>query len=137
MKIWNSFGSEHSENLMLIGTFTDATKAEEAKEIINELSDYACENFDHFDSMASTRLPEDVMEALRKHSLYSISTAEFFQLAYDHNVDVDSGTLVIRTDEIDVSVFMKLVIRLGGKIEIYSNHDHKEGDQDESSAEGE
>ena len=40
MKIWNSYGSEHSGNLVMIGTFKDAGEEERAKEIIDEITEF-------------------------------------------------------------------------------------------------
>jgi Family of unknown function (DUF6375) len=38
MKIWNTYGSEHSANLVMIGKFKDVASAETAKAIFDEIS---------------------------------------------------------------------------------------------------
>jgi hypothetical protein len=40
MKTWNSYGSEHSANLVMIGKFKNAASAEKAKEAIDLITDY-------------------------------------------------------------------------------------------------
>lgn len=37
MKIWNEFGSSHSDNISIIGTFRDATQAQKASDLIEDL----------------------------------------------------------------------------------------------------
>ena len=39
MKIWYSYGSEHSMNLVMIGSFKQVADAEEAKRLIDELAE--------------------------------------------------------------------------------------------------
>ena len=39
MKIWNAFGTEHSMNLVMIGRFKEVRNAEEAKRLIDRLTE--------------------------------------------------------------------------------------------------
>jgi len=40
MKIWNSYGSEHSAKLVMIGHFKDVASAESAKKLIDEIATF-------------------------------------------------------------------------------------------------
>ena len=40
MKIWNSYGAEHSLNLVILGKFKDVTHAEEFKTMLDSLTNF-------------------------------------------------------------------------------------------------
>lgn len=121
MKLWNSFGSEHSANLVMIGRFKDSTSAENAKAAIDELT--ACLNSNNTDLHGTDRYPDGVLEVLKKIKLHSLAPSELEQFTYDVNVGLEDDKLVIKTDEVDVSAFLKLMIDNGARVEVYSAHD--------------
>lgn len=129
MKIWQGYGSEHSMNLRMIGHFKEHADAVEAKEIIDALSEQL-----RADEQAgltkvgtpSGRYTEGMEKVLKKHDFYIIGSAELDQFAYDVSVDVECNNVVISTDEIDVSAFMKVLIHKGARVEVYSAHEHPE-----------
>jgi uncharacterized protein DUF6375 len=41
MKVWSGYGSEHSMNLVMIGSFKQASDAEDVKDLIAQLSTLA------------------------------------------------------------------------------------------------
>ena len=66
MKIWNSYGSEHSANLVMIGTFKDATSAEKAKEIIDEITKFMINTGDDDDYRGADHYSDPVLELLEE-----------------------------------------------------------------------
>jgi len=74
MKIWNSYGSEHSANLIMIGKFKDAGVAERAKEVIDEITEFVGKTGEN--ERQSNRYSDDAFELLRKVKLYSVGPAE-------------------------------------------------------------
>lgn len=122
MKIWNSFGSEHSANLVMIGKFKDSGSAEKTKAAIDQLTE--CIRLSGDDLHGADRYPEGVLEVLRKVKIHSVAPAELDQFNYDVHVELEDDKLVIKTDEIDVSVFLKLMIDNGARVEVYSAHDY-------------
>ena len=70
------------------------------------------------------RFTDRMLEVLRAANLYILGPAELEQLLYDVHVDVDGNKVVITTDEIDISVFLKVLIEKGARVEVYSAHDY-------------
>ena len=119
MKVWNSYGSEHSANLVMIGHFEDAGTAEDAKDVIEELQNFFCaaENEPETD-----RYSDQTVELLNRLHFHSVGPAELEQFRYDFRVKHEGDKVVITTDEIEVSALMKLLFDKGARIEVYSAH---------------
>lgn len=128
MKIWNSYGSEHSANLVMIGSFKDATSAEKAKEIIDEITKFMM-NAGDADYRGVDYFPEPVMELLKRVRFYDIAPFEIDQFRYDINSKLEDNKIIVTTDESDVSAFLKLMINKGARIEVYSAHDYPDMDK--------
>lgn len=127
MKIWNSYGSEHSANLVMIGKFKDAASAEKAKAIIDEITQFMANNPD--DHRRADRYSDDALGLLQKVDFYSVAPAELEQFIYDVSVELRGDQVVITTDEIDVSAFLKLLIDKGARVEVYSAHDYPDSSE--------
>lgn len=125
MKIWSSYGSEHSANLVMIGHFKDSASAEETNAAIDELRSFASdsENNPHPD-----RFSEKAMSLLSKLKFHSVGSSELEQFNYDFSTKVNETTLVIKTEEIEVSALMKLLIDRGARVEIFSAHTHPDAE---------
>ena len=67
-------------------------------------------------------------DLFKRVDVYSISPAELGQFSYDVSVSVESDHLVVTTDEIDVSAFLKVLLDKGARVEVYSAHDYPETD---------
>jgi Family of unknown function (DUF6375) len=127
MKIWNSYGSEHSANLVMIGRFKDAASAEKAKAIIDEITNLMTNNDD--DHRNADSYSDGALALLRKVGFYSVAPAELEQFIYDIRSELEGDQLVIRTDEPDISVFLKLMIEKGARVEVYSAHDYPDSSE--------
>lgn len=127
MKIWHEHGSEHSANLVMIGHFVDATEATKAKEIIDALTDQVAKDQESgalvFGS-PSDRYGKEMLDLLGQLNVASIGPGELEQFAYDVNVKVESEKLVVTTEELEITAFLKVLFLRGARIEIYSAHDH-------------
>jgi hypothetical protein len=122
MKIWNSYGSEHSANLVMIGKFKDAASAEKAKEIIDEITDFISSSGDNYENAA--RYPDGIMKLLERVGFHSIAPAELDQFRYDIRSELKGDKVVITTDEVEISAFLKLLVDKGARVEVYSAHDY-------------
>ena len=125
MKIWCQYGSEHSANLVMIGHFEDATKATTAKEIINALTVQVARDEESGALVVgspSGRYGKEMLSLLSKLNIASIGPGELEQFAYDVDVDVEGSDVVVTTEEIDVSAFLKVMFHCGARIEVYSAH---------------
>lgn len=125
MKIWNEYGSEHSMNLVMIGQFKSIEDAEKAKDLIEEVTEKIQDLVDCGDNRPN-RFSDEVMDLLREKNLYMFSPEELEQFRYDNSIDVDGEKLILKTEENDVSVFFKILLHRGAKVQIYSAHDHPE-----------
>jgi hypothetical protein len=122
MKIWNSYGSEHSAKLVMIGQFKDVASAESAKELIDEIAIFIS---DRDRAIAiSDRYPDDVLEFFRKLNIYIITPDELHQFNSDVSYRLNGSRIVVTTDELEVSGFLKLMVDKGAKVEVYSAHDY-------------
>jgi hypothetical protein len=127
MKIWYQHGSEHSANLVMIGHFEDATEATKAEEVIDAILKQVAEDQNNGTLVIgspSERYGKEMLDLLLRLNIGSIGPQELEQFAYDITVKVEGNKVVITTDELDVSAFLKVMFHRGARIEIYSAHDH-------------
>jgi hypothetical protein len=127
MKIWQGYGSEHSMNLVMIGTFTNAGAATEAEDALNRLTEQVREDQRNglIDAASMPdRFGDELMELLRQTEIYDISPHEMEQFLYDFNLKRNGSTLTVTTDESGVSALLKVMIDKGARVEVYSAHDY-------------
>lgn len=125
MKVWYGHGSEHSMNLVMIGRFKDAGDAAKAKQIIEWLTEQV--NADVEAGLMEIGVPADhypdgVFDLLGKVNVHCISPAELEQFAYDVTIKVEDNEVIVTTNEIDVSAFLKVLLDKGARVEVYSAH---------------
>jgi len=132
MKIWNGYGSEHSMNLVMIGRFKEVSAAAEAKQLIDDITDQVRNEpniYDEKKSPRESRYSEDMLNFFMKSNLSTIGPSELEQFTYDVHVEQEDKTVVLKTDESDVSAFIKLLIEKGARVEVYSAHEYPEAKQ--------
>lgn len=124
MKIWNSYGAEHSSNLVMIGTFKQASDAEEVKELIDSLFDNLRNLIDL--DFNKDRYDDEVRNFLTSKNVYNLSPQDLCQFLFDISVDLQGNEIRVTTDEEDVSGIQKLMIHNGARVEVFSAHDYPE-----------
>jgi len=127
MKIWGGYGSEHSMNLVMIGHFRDVTEAAKANEIIAKLTQQVNQDLEIGQmeiGKLNDRYSGAMLDLLGKLNVHSIEPAELEQFAYDATIKVEREKLVLTTDEVGVSAFMKVMLDRGARVEVYSAHEH-------------
>ena len=124
MKIWNSYGSEHSMNLVMIGQFKTADDAERTKQSIDLFTKELADEIEV--GRSRDRFGNKVLDLLNRAECHILSPSDLEQFLYDVTSRVDDNKLIINTDESDISAFMKLMLQNGAKIEIFSAHDYPE-----------
>ena len=126
MKIWNGYGTEHSMNLVMIGRFKEVRNAEEAKRLIDRLTELVIEEGDAANETGSAqgRCSDTMREMLREERVHDIAPAELDQFRYDASIHQREKEVVVRTDEVDISAFLKVLVDRGARVEIYSAHDY-------------
>jgi hypothetical protein len=116
-------------NLVMIGHFKDAGEAAQAKAVIERLTEQVSKDVDeHLMEIGgrSDSFTKGMLDLLQKEKVYLLAPYEVEQLAYDVAIKSESNELVLTTDESDVSVFLKILIDKGAKVEVYSAHHHPE-----------
>lgn len=137
MRIWHSYGSEHSMDLVLVGTFSTISEAEGAVEKIEALQAVAealgaSDSWDDY----GERMPNELLEALKELKLYTMGRSDIDNFAYDHNAERDHASVRLWTDETEIQGFMKVLLELGARVEVFSRH-HWNEDGTARLAEGE
>lgn len=131
MKIWSSYGSEHSMNLVMIGHFNTETEAEQTVEIINMLKERVQGEVDARRMEVGTppkRYSRRLLDLIRETKVYHLGTIELEQFVYEVNIERKGGDVVITTDEADVSAFLKVLVDRGARVEVYSAHTYPNTD---------
>jgi hypothetical protein len=111
----------------MIGRFKEEGEAIKAKEIIEKLMEQV-----RADEQAgfiilgerADRYTDDMLNLLQEVKVHSIAPAELEQLAYDFSIKIKNNELVLTTDEIDVSAFLKILLDNGARVEVYSAHNY-------------
>lgn len=124
MKVWIGFGSEHSMDLVIIGRFESYAKAETAVETVERLRELAESEWpDDFSwDPQDARMTQGVRDELNELGLYIMGRGDINHFAFDHSVTRDGAEVCITTEEIDIQGFVKVLLELGAKVEIYSAH---------------
>ena len=122
MKIWKNFGSEHSMNLVMIGHFGTPADANGALDVIEQIGDQVGK--ENLVRTENPRYSEEMLKLLGKLKIHSMAPYELEQLAYDFSHSIRDSDLILKTDEADISAFLKILIDLGARVEVYSAHDH-------------
>jgi len=134
MKIWNGYGSEHSMNLVMIGRFKEVRDADTVKKVIDQIAQQVSTESSSAsgdDSRSQNRYSDAMLKLLGTLSVNTIGPIELEQFLYDVSVEVEGNTIVVKTDESDISAFLKVLIEKGARVEVYSAHDYP-GDEDDN-----
>jgi len=124
MKVWNGYWSEHSMNLVMVGQFKSIESAEKAKELIDNLKDGLYDKIDVDVENRLTRFPDEVMELLRGLNFYDLRPSELEQFLYDNSVEIEGDKIIFKTEESDVSAFLKILVHKGAKVQVYTAHEY-------------
>ena len=129
MKIWNGYGSEHSMNLVMIGRFISAANASKAAESIEKFKEWVNAQVEAKTlepGNPPTRYSDTMLAFLTEQKENSMGLSELEQFAYDVRVEVENDSVVLKTDETEISAFIKVLLSHGARIELYSAHDYPE-----------
>ena len=110
-------------NLVLIGRFQSLSAAEAAQERMDVLRKLAEAQWsDDSWQRRDDRMNDATMDKLRELALYDFARTDLDMFAFDHSVKRTDSTLRIWTDETEVQGFLKVLIDLGARVEVFSAH---------------
>lgn len=123
MKFWNSYGSEHSANLVMIGQFKTKVDAQEALDAIDKIRDHLTKTQESYEG--GERFSRPMLDLLMGLKVHSLQPWELDQFNYDVSTQLKDKKIVVTTEESDFSAFLKILIEYSAKVEVYSAHDYK------------
>jgi hypothetical protein len=127
MRIWHSYGSEHSMDLVLVGKFETVSGAEAAIEQMEALKALAQAEWSDDDwRRQDERMPDSLAAELRKLKLYEMGRSDVDIYYFDHSVERNGSTVRVWTEESEVQGFLKVLIHLGARVEVFSRHQWNE-----------
>ena len=130
MKIWQAYGSEHSANLVIVGTFKAVDDAKDAEALLKGIRDLYPEGQQPEKPVIRKKTPEEE-EMLKKHHGGAVHTIDLYELTNDfYNIVRDGDKVAVRTDAWDVGAVIKCLYQNGGRVEVHSVHDHPGGPYD-------
>lgn len=129
MKVWIGYGTEHSANLVIVGTFKTAKDAAEAMEIIVGLSSLVLNGIrdgklSEFDGLENGNFSSEQMEFFDKVKAHNFLLEDMNSFLYDFNSSLEDTKLIITTDEMMINGLINSLISKSAKVEIYSAHDY-------------
>jgi hypothetical protein len=133
MKLWNSYGSEHSADLVMIGRFKDEGSAEKAMVAIGKVTDLMTST--HSDHRGADRFSEEALRVLQECKVYNLAPYELEQFIYGVHPSLKGDRIEIHTDEPDLSAFMKLMVDHGARVEVWCSRDYSESDGSDKATE--
>ena len=126
MKIWHAYGSEHSMNLVMIGHFKSVEDAKRTQKLINELTEQLHDKINI--GMPSDQYSDEIYKVLRETDCYILSASELEDLQSEKTMTLEDDRIILRTDNMSAAAFAKLMMGKGAKVEVLSEHHHKEGE---------
>jgi len=127
MKIWHGYGSEHSANLVMIGQFETAEDAQRVVEKLDVLREAvtADEEDGGVEIDGTRRFSDRMREALRRTEFYSLGPRELEQFLFEIDWERDLDKVIVKTEEVEVSALLKLLVHEGARVEVFSAHVHE------------
>jgi Family of unknown function (DUF6375) len=137
VRIWHSYGSEHSMDLVLVGTFETVSGAEAAIERMEALKTVAEAAWSDDDwRRTDERMPDTLFTELSKLKLYEMGRSDVDIYAYEHSLERKGSTVRVWTEESEVQGFLKVLLHLGARVEVFSRHHWNEDGTPRTDASG-
>ena len=132
MKVWNSFSSEHSAALVMIGHFKTADDATVFLAELNKLEDLIAKAIPDYEKQDS--FPKEIMDALFHEDIkfgYDLSPKDLDDFLMEHHiskVDGDGCAIQMTSDDTGWAGLIKMMINAGARVEIFSSHNERKDD---------
>jgi rRNA maturation endonuclease Nob1 len=113
MKVWNSFGSEHSADLVIIGEFRDAETAKEVTDLLDQVQEIVIQD--------GVPLAELRKQVYKECGLGDFGDTDVESMTLCHTWQQQGKHVRVTTDETDIQGILKIMLNKRGRIEVYSN----------------
>ena len=132
MKVWHSYGSEHSAALVMIGRFKSEQDANIFLAELGKLQETITAVIPDYEEQG--RFPKEIMDSLYHGKIqfcYDMSPKDLDDFLLDYSIDKDEkdGSVVrMTTDDVGWAGLIKMMINAGARVEIFSEHNEKKKD---------
>jgi hypothetical protein len=124
-------------DLVLIGTFETVSSAEAAVERMEALKSLAEAEWSDDDwRRPDERMPNTLVDKLWELKLYEMGRSDVDIYAYEHSVERNGSKVRVWTEESEVQGFLKVLIHLGARVEVFSRHNWNEDGTPQADAGG-
>ena len=110
----------------MIGHFKSVADAAQAKRIIDRIQEQVKVDV-KAGRMSESDLPQrftdHIMSLFKELEMYIVAPSELSQFNYEFDVEQQGDSLVLTTEEYDVSAFLKILVSGGARVEVFSRHD--------------
>lgn len=114
-------------DLVLIGRFETVSGAEAAMERMEALKVLAEAEWSDDDwRRQDERMTDSLRDELTKLKLYELGRPDVDIYAFEHSIKRDGASVRIWTEESEVQGFLKVLINLGARVEVFSRHNWNE-----------
>lgn len=115
-------------DLILIGKFETVSGAEAAIERMKDLEVLAESMRDEEDDWGrqEEHMPMKLIDELNRLKQYNMGRNDVDIFAYEHSVERKGTSVHIWTDESEIQGFLKVLINLGARVDVFSRHDWNE-----------
>lgn len=69
-----------------------------------------------------------MLDLLGRLNVASIGPRELEQFLYDVSMNIEGSKIILTTEEVDISAFLKVMFDQGARIEVYSAHDYPDSE---------
>ena len=128
MKVWNSYSSEHSSRIVLVGHFKSAS---EAKTFLAEYQKIIELSIKHFDECQQSpdAFPDEILESLFRGKIkftQALAPRDLMEFCMELTPRVKGRDFVLTSSEYDWGGTLKMLLLAGAKVEFFSGHNYKE-----------
>lgn len=114
-------------DLVLIGRFETASAAEAAEERMKALKTLAEAEWRDDDWRGPfERMPDAILEELIKLNLTTMGRHDVDNYAFEHSLERSGSMVRIATEESEIQGFLKVLLQLGARVEVFSRHEWNE-----------
>jgi hypothetical protein len=113
--------------MVLIGTFKTEEDAVKIEALFSELETVATEENQAGrlrSDWENTKFSDRLMEFFRKENIWDFGYNDPAIFLYEYKVRRAGEQLIVTTEETEFSAFLKLMLKGGAKIELYSAHNY-------------
>ena len=128
MKVWNSYSSEHSSRIVLVGHFKSEPDAEAFLAEYQKVLELAIQHSDECQQSPDS-FPDTILDLLFKGEInftQVMTPRDLMEFCMELTPRVKGKDFILTSSEYDWGGTLKMLLMAGAKVEFFSGHDYKE-----------